>query len=168
MVRRDGDQTSLGKSNVLINEKSFGFAFSFKYFSKHIHYFKIKTRSFTFLVYKPWKVIKMYWLMKLSDKSIVREEGNGCKDAMNNCLSSLCSLRNKATRKTKPYFSGFSLCKCWNSAKISSLRGMNHCSYLSAYQNGIYGLIMLTFFHKALIMWSFIWKPVGKQSLHLY
>ena len=43
--------------------------------------------------------------MKLSGKSTVHEEGNGCEEAMNNCLSSLCSLRNKAAKKTKLYLS---------------------------------------------------------------
>lgn len=43
--------------------------------------------------------------MKLSGKSTVHEEGNGCEEAMNNCLSSLCSLRNKAAKETKLYLS---------------------------------------------------------------
>lgn len=47
-IEKDWDQTHLGKSNVLINEKLFGFAFSFTYFLKNIYYFKVKTRSFTF------------------------------------------------------------------------------------------------------------------------
>lgn len=45
--------------------------------------------------------------MKLSEKSIVCEE-NGCKEAMNNCLNSLCNLRNNATRNTKLDLTGFS------------------------------------------------------------
>lgn len=70
--------------------------------------------------------------MKLSDKSTAHQEGNGCEEAMNNCLSSLCSLRNKAAKENKTISFKVSLGKCWILEDFVS-RGMNHCSCLAAY-----------------------------------